>query len=257
MKLWRIVQEEGGISRRKAQELIAAGEVDVDNTTVFDPFLLVARDEIADLRLRGHPLALEPPQLRFYRYHKPKGVLCSHDDPHSGNTLGRVLRSEGFVGYTWAGRLDQDAEGLILLTNDGTLVHRLTHPSFCARKVYHVWLGRPPGAQEMRRIFSAMRGGIEDTGDVLRIIAGEITGREPRAIITIAEGRNHEIKRLFSHFGLSVVRLKRVALGPIKLGDLPVGAIDRLDDEEAAKLLRYVERLALSVCAGDNDDSSI
>ncbi len=253
VKLWRIVQEEGGISRRKAQELIASGEVDVNQVTALDPFMPVERDEIKDLWLRGHPLSLKPPKLRFYRYHKPTGVLCSHDDPHSGNTLGRLLRSEGFVGYTWAGRLDQDAEGLMLLTNDGDLVHRMTHPSFCVRKVYHVWVPRLPGSEKMRRIFSDMRHGIEDAGDVLRIVSGEIVGRKPHVVITIAEGRNHEIKRLFKHFDLTVVRLKRVALGPIKLGDLPAGAIARLDDEETATLVDYEESLTPTRRAGDNN----
>lgn len=244
IKLWRIVQEESGVSRRKAQELIATGEVDVNGKIVRDPFSPVVRASVSSLRLRGHPLSLEVPQMRVYRYNKEAGVLCSHDDPHSGNTLGRILRGEGFIGYTWAGRLDQDAEGLVLITNDGRIVQRLTHPSFRVRKVYHVWLNRFPKSQEMRRIYTAMRRGITDDNQLLRIVAGETSGRPPHAVISIAEGRKHEVKRLFAHFGLTVVRLRRVALGPIMLGNVPAGRIVRLDEQESANLNAFVERLS-------------
>ncbi|MCD6495237.1 rRNA pseudouridine synthase [Candidatus Bipolaricaulota bacterium] len=244
IKLWRIVQEESGVSRRKAQDLIASGEVNVNGVTVRDPFSPVARTSVSSLRLRGHPLSLEAPQRRIYRYNKEAGVLCSHDDPHSGNTLGRILRGEGFIGYNWAGRLDQDAEGLVLITNDGRIVQRLTHPSFRVRKVYHVWLSRFPKAQEMRNIYAEMRRGIRDDHQLLRIINAQTTGRPPHAVITIAEGRKHEIKRLFSHFGLQVVRLRRVSLGPISLGNLKPGAIVRLDKPDIAKLNEFVSRLA-------------
>ncbi len=244
IKLWRIVQEESGVSRRKAQNLIAGGEVDVNGVAVRDPFSPVVRGSVSSLRLRGHPLSLEAPQPRVYRYNKEAGVLCSHDDPHCGNTLGRILRGEGFIGYTWAGRLDQDAEGLILLTNDGKIVQRLTHPSYRVRKVYHVWLTRFPKAQEMRKIYVAMRRGITDDNQLLRITNAETTGRPPHAVVTIAEGRKHEIKRLFSHFGLQVIRLRRVALGPITLGNIKPGGIVRLDKAEIAKLNEFVNGLS-------------
>ncbi len=256
IKLWKIVQEESGVSRRKAQELVSSGEVDVNGETVRDPFSLVVRENISSLRLRGHPLSLEAPKQRVYRYYKEAGVLCSHDDPHCGNTLGRILRAEGFIGYTWSGRLDQDAEGLILLTNDGQIVQRLTHPSFRVRKVYHVWVSRLPKAQEMRKIYASMRRGITDDNQLLRILEGETTGRPPHAVITIAEGRKHEIKRLFGHFRLEVVRLRRVSLGPITLGNIRPGAIVRLDEHEMEKLNEFVRRLS-PARAGDRTNGPL
>ena len=256
IKLWKIVQEESGVSRRKAQELVSSGEVDVNGETVRDPFSLVVRENISSLRLRGHPLSLEAPKQRVYRYYKEAGVLCSHDDPHCGNTLGRILRAEGFIGYTWSGRLDQDAEGLILLTNDGQIVQRLTHPSFRVRKVYHVWVSRFPKAQEMRKIYASMRRGITDDNQLLRILEGETTGRPPHAVITIAEGRKHEIKRLFGHFRLEVVRLRRVSLGPITLGNIRPGAIVRLDEHEMEKLNEFVRRLS-PARAGDRTNGPL
>lgn len=243
VRLLQLVQRHAGISRRKAQELIETGEVEVNGSISRDPFLGLERRALQSLHLRGQPLPLLPPQPRVYRYYKPVGQLCSHDDPHSGNTLGRVLRAEGFIGYTWAGRLDQDAEGLILVTNDGEIVHRLTHPRYRVKKIYHVWLAAFPKAQEMKLIFVRMRRGIEEGGETLRIIDGKLGGRPARAIATLAEGKKHELKRLFAHFDLDIVRLKRVAIGPVRLDRLTPGKIARMDAEGTEQLHRFVRGL--------------
>lgn len=239
VRLLQLVQRHAGVSRRKAQELIEIGEVEVNGSISRDPFLSLERGALQSLHLRGQPLPLLPREPRVYRYYKPVGQLCSHDDPHSGNTLGRVLRAEGFIGYTWAGRLDQDAEGLILVTNDGEIVHRLTHPRYRVKKTYHVWLASFPSAQEIKRVFAEMRRGIQESGETLRILDGELSGRPARAIVKLAEGRKHEIKRLFAYFGLGIVRLKRVAIGPVRLGSLAPGTIARLDAEETEQLHRF------------------
>ena len=239
-RLLQWVQRQAGISRRKARELIEAGEVSVDGVPVTDPFITVAATEICQLSLRGYPLSLDPPELRVYRYHKPPGVLCSHDDPHSGNTVGRILRTEGFIGYTWIGRLDQDAEGLLLLTNDGDLVYAATHPRYQVRKVYRVWLQSMPPPSEMERLLTRMKAGIVDNGDRLRILDGAVEGRPMHARITLAEGKKHEIKRLFAHFGLSVTRLFRISIGPISLGELRRAGIARLNPVETVALREVV-----------------
>ena len=235
-KLLQWVQQQAGISRRKAVELIDAGEVDVNGEAVCEPFALLTSDAIEHLALRGHPLALDSPDPRVYRYHKPAGVLCSHDDKFYGNTVGRILRMEGFIGYTWVGRLDQDAEGLLLLTNDGELVHRLTHPRYEIEKTYRVWLARMPKPREIEHTFDRMQQGIEDAGDRLRILRGRIEGKPPHALLSLTEGKKHEIKRLFAHFNLSVTRLLRVSIAGIELGDLRPGSIARLSPEEAKRL---------------------
>lgn len=240
VRLWRILQTQAGLSRRKAQELIGAGEVELNGCVIDDPFLSLEKRTIAALYLRGHPLSLSDPEQRVYRYHKPHGVLCSHDDPHCGNTVGRILRSEGFIGYTWAGRLDQDAEGLIILTNNGELVEHLTHPRYRVKKVYHVSVPRFPPMREMKRIFGEMQRGIEEGNERLRIVAGEMSGRPLRAVLTLAEGKKHEIKRLFSHFGLKVLRLRRVAIGPVNLSGLAPGEIVRLDRAAVTTLGRLI-----------------
>ncbi len=260
VRLLQLVQRHAGVSRRKAQELIEIGEVEVDGSIIRDPFLSLEWGALQSLHLRGQPLPLLPPEPRVYRYYKTVGQLCSHDDPHSGNTLGRVLRAEGFIGYTWAGRLDQDAEGLILVTNDGEIVHRLTHPRYRVKKTYHVWLASFPSAQEIKRIFAEMRRGIEEGGETLRIIDGKLDGRPARAIVKLAEGRKHELKRLFAHFDLDIVRLKRVAIGPIRLDRLTPGDIARMDAEGAEQLHRFVRGLSapsVSSSTGSEDAGSL
>lgn len=243
-KLWKILQQQSGVSRRKAQQLIASGEVELNDQIIRDSFSSVLVKDINTLRLRGHPLSLEPIQTQIYRYNKQPGILCSHDDPHCGNTLGRVLRSEGFIGYTCAGRLDQDAEGLVLLTNDGEIVQRLTHPSFRVRKVYHAWLKEFPEEAKMRRIYQQMRKGISSEGETLRIVEARTAGVPAHAVVTLAEGQKHELKRLFAYFGLQVVRLRRVSLGPISLGSIKPGAIARLSQHEEQRLRGFLEHLS-------------
>ena len=240
VKLLQWVQRQGGVSRRKAQELIEGGEVTVNNEVVVDPFLSLAAESIERLSLRGHPFSLDAPELRVYRYHKPAGTLCSHDDPHYGNTVGRILRAEGFIGYNWAGRLDQDAEGLILLTNDGELVHRLSHPRYEVEKTYRVWLDRLPRKPMLDQWLSEMQRGIVDRDDTLRILSGKVEGRPPYVRLVLTEGKKHEIKRLFAHFDLSVVRLLRAAIGPIELGRLAAGAIERLSEDSEDRLRRLI-----------------
>lgn len=242
-KLFRILQMQAGVSRRKALDLVLSGEVTVDGAVAADPFVVLDPDAATRLALRGHPLSLDAREPRVYRFHKPAGVLCSHDDPHCGNTVGRILRAEGFVGYTWVGRLDQDAEGLLLLSNDGTLVQALSHPRYEVRKTYRVWLAEIRSERELESGLRAMERGIEDEGETLRILDGHLEGRPPHVVVSLAEGRKHEVKRLFSHRGFAVTRLLRVAVGPIELGDLAPGAAERLPLSDERALLGTAREL--------------
>ena len=239
-KLLLLIQRQAGVSRRKAQELILAGEVAIDNSPVTDPFLLIDPGTIGTLSLRGHPLSLQSPELRVYRYHKPKGMLCSHDDPHEGNTVGRILRSEGLIGYSWAGRLDQDAEGLLLVTNDGVLLNQLSHPRYEVPKRYNVWLDRLPHRAALDSMLHKMKEGIDDDGDRLRILSGKMVGNPPHISLQLTEGRKREIKRLFAHFELAVVRLFRLSIGPVELGGLRPGTLERMTIAEVEILHDFV-----------------
>ena len=240
-KLFLLLQRQAGVSRRKAQELISAGEVAINGSPVTDPFLIMKPEAIRELALRGHPLSLRSPEARVYRYHKPKGMLCSHDDPHEGNTVGRVLRAEGFIGYSWAGRLDQDAEGLLLASNDGVLLNQLSHPRYQVPKTYRVWLDQLPKRAVLDGMFREMEGGIDDDGDCLRILSGHIAGSPPHVVLRLAEGKKREIKRLFAHFQLQVVRLLRTAIGPVELKELRPGILERMTEAEAEILRDFAQ----------------
>lgn len=243
MKLFLLVQRQAGLSRRKSQELVAAGEVSVDGNIELDPYLLVDVQAIQRLSLRGHPLPLQAREFRAYRYHKPMGMLCSHDDPHQGNTVGRILRADGFFGYSWAGRLDQDAEGLLLITNDGVLLNQLSHPRYQVPKTYRVWLDRIPNSTALDAMLQQMKRGIDDDGDRLRILSGQRAGSPPYLLLRLTEGRKREIKRLFAHFHLQVVRLLRIGIGPVELGNLRPGAMERMTDADV-EILRNLAREA-------------
>jgi 23S rRNA pseudouridine2605 synthase len=241
MKLLLLIQRQAGVSRRKAQELISAGEVAIDGSVVKDPFLIINPEALQALALRGHPVSLQTPEFRIYRYYKPRGMLCSHDDPHEGNTVGRILRAEGFIGYSWAGRLDQDAEGLLLVTNDGILLNQLSHPRYEIAKTYRVWLDRTPRPAVLSGMFRDMKRGIDDDGDRLRITSGHIAGPPPHVVLQLAEGKKREIKRLFAHFQIQVVRLLRIAIGSAELGELRPGTLERMTNAET-EILRSVLR---------------
>lgn len=243
MRLLELVQTRAGVSRRRAEGLVREGEVEVGEQVVSDPFFPVDPVAVGTLRVRGQPLSLLPPSLRAYRYYKPAGVLCSHDDPHAGETVGRVLRAGGFIGYTFAGRLDRESEGLVLLSNDGDLILRLSHPRYEVEKIYRVTLDNAPPARDLRRILDEMRRGVEDEGETLHIQRGKVEGHPPQAVVTLTEGKKREVRRLFARFGFEVTRLVRLAIGSISLGDLPPGAIARLSPEEE-KLLREAAGIA-------------
>ncbi|MBU1049757.1 pseudouridine synthase [Candidatus Bipolaricaulota bacterium] len=239
--MFLLIQRHAGVSRRKAQELVLAGEVALNDTIVVDPFLRINPGTAVSLSLRGHPISLQSPELRIYRYHKPKGMLCSHDDPHEGNTVGRILRSEGLIGYSWAGRLDQDSEGLLLVTNDGTLLNHLSHPRYEVTKSYNVWLDRLPHRAELDGMLREMKQGIHDEGDLLRILSGKMAGSPPHIFIQLTEGKKREIKRLFAHFDLAVVRLLRLSIGPVELGDLRPGSLERMSVAQIKSLRQFIQ----------------
>ncbi len=240
VKLFRLLQVQAGLSRRKAQELIASGEVTINREPVSDPFAVVevsGKESSVSLRLRGHPIALTSPEYRVYRFHKPAGMLCSHDDRYDGNTVGRVLRAEGFIGYTWAGRLDQDAEGLLLLSNCGDLINYLTHPRYGVRKQYAVWTASRVPPDKVRKMAREMCAGVHEGGDELRAI--DLTpSKRGSFLITLSEGKKHEVKRLFSYFGVTVSRLQRVSMSTVELRDLRAGAFQRLAANEERNLFR-------------------
>ena len=182
-------------------------------------------------RWTGGRVALERRHVVF-AVHKPAGYVSTVRDPQNRPTVVSLVPSRERL-YP-VGRLDADTTGLILLTNDGELAHRLTHPSFEVARVYRAQVGRPPVRDEALR---ALRTGVElDDG---KTAPARVRRLAPdRLELTIHEGRKRQVRRMCDAVGHPVVRLTRVAFGPLGLGDLAPGAHRRLSRAEVERLRR-------------------
>lgn len=246
MKLVKIVQQQAGVSRRKAEAYINDGRVDVDGATVTNPFVEFSLDDIDELTLKGQDVELRRPERVVKKFYKPRGMLSSHHDPHHKNTVGQVLKRHDLGDCAITGRLDRDAEGLLIVTNDGDLVNVLTHPSYEVKKTYRVTVPRALPKRHVDEVLGRMKAGIQDDGEKLHIEDGRLAPEGGRPDVTdleleLAEGRKHEIKRLFKHFKLPVSRILRTAIGPVRLGDLRPNRIAPVSPAEL-EALRQLKR---------------
>ena len=227
MRLAKYLASAGLASRRAAEEIVRAGRVRVGGTTITDPALEVGPEDA--IAVDG--IVLSPERLRVvYAVNKPAGVVSTARDPQGRPTI--VSLVPGDVRLYPVGRLDIDTTGLILLTNDGALAHRLTHPRFEVEKTYRVVVLRPPVREAALK---ALRAGVElDDGPTAPARVRRI--RPDTLEITIHEGRKRQIKRICEHVGHPVSKLERVAFGSLALGELRPGGYRRLSDAEINSL---------------------
>ncbi|MEK6252579.1 MAG: pseudouridine synthase [Actinomycetota bacterium] len=225
MRLAKFLARAGVASRRAAEEVIADGRVTVDGELVADP----ARDvgEEADVRVDGRAVSAEPTET--WALNKPSGVVSTAREPGRRRAVTDLVDSPARL-YP-VGRLDADSTGLILLTNDGELANRVTHPRYEVQKTYRVELRRPPADRDLEQL----RRGVElDDGRTAPARARRTAEREIE--ISIHEGRNRQVRRMAEAVGNEVVRLERVRLGPLELGELRPGEARRLTDDEVRRL---------------------
>jgi 23S rRNA pseudouridine2605 synthase len=231
MRLAKYLAHAGVASRRAAEEVIRAGRVSVAGKVVHDPAHDV--DERSAVAVDGRPLA-GPERRVIYAVNKSLGVLSTAHDTHGRPTVVGLLSSEPLRLYP-VGRLDADTTGLILLTNDGELAHRLTHPRFEVPKTYRARVGGGSvGDRALRRLREGVRleDGMTAPASVRRAGGGVLELR-------IHEGRNRQVRRMCQAVGHPVLELQRVAFGPLQLGELALGAHRQLTDEEV-ELLRGI-----------------
>jgi len=228
MRLAKYLAHAGVASRRSAEGLIASGRVRIDGQVVRDP----ARDvsDASSVSLDGKPLSGAESRT-VYLLHKPTGVLSTASDTHGRRTVVELLGEQGLRLYP-VGRLDADSSGLILLTNDGDLAHRVTHPSFEVPKTYHAHVDRGPVRE---RALRSLREGVQledglTAPALVRRLSGDLLE------IVIHEGRNRQVRRMCDAVGHPVRSLQRVAFGPLTLGGLAVGAHRRLSESEIRRL---------------------
>jgi 23S rRNA pseudouridine2605 synthase len=234
MRLAKHLAHAGVASRRAAEALIAQGRVSVDGETVTDPARDVdGREAIA---VDGERVGTPAAHRVVYAVHKPAGVVSTARDTHGRPTVVALVPHAGRRLYP-VGRLDADTTGLILLTDDGDLAHRLTHPRFEVEKTYLAHVERGPVRE---RALRALREGVElDDGRtaparVRQVRAGVLE-------LTIREGRKRQIRRMCAAVGHPVTALRRIAFGPLKLGDLPSGGHRRLTPAEVERLRKTAQ----------------
>ncbi|MCC9602547.1 rRNA pseudouridine synthase [Stieleria sp. JC731] len=234
-RLQRLLAAAGYGSRRQCEELIEEGRVDVDGKTVVE---LGTTVDPKTSKVRVDGVELRQQKLVYYAVNKPTGYLSTNADPRGRQrVIDLVPRSERVFPV---GRLDQSSQGLMLLTNDGDLAQQLAHPKYGVRKVYRVTVAGKIDSETMKN----MRKGIYISDGFVRVEGAKILktrGRSTELEITLREGKNREIRRILARLGHKVQVLSRIAIGPLRLGDIPPGAYRKLTREEVARLHKAIE----------------
>ena len=226
MRLAKFLAAAGGASRRAAEEIVRAQRVAVNGATVTDPARDVP-DEDA-VTVDGAAVTLEA-ERAVYAVNKPAGVVSTAREPGERQAVVELVDSQARL-YP-VGRLDADSTGLLLLTNDGALANRLTHPRYEVAKTYRAVLERPAAKRELARL----RDGVElEDGPTAPARVRAVGEREIE--IVLREGRNRQVRRMVEAVGNRVVGLRRVAFGPLGLGDLREGKARRLGEAEVEEL---------------------
>lgn len=232
-RIQKVLSAAGYCSRRKAEELIENGKVTVNGHRAslgdkMDP----KKDVVA---VGGERVHIETRREKLYfALNKPRGYVTTLSDELDRKCVADLMSDVGERLYP-VGRLDRESEGLLIMTNDGDLANKVTHPSRGVTKLYRVSVS--PSADEEQ--LSALASGATIEGLELRPSSVRVTGDGPdRTVLEIAlkEGKNREIRRLCEYAGLTVTRLKRTSIGPVKLGALPAGKYRELTKQELSAL---------------------
>ena len=232
-RLNKLLAHAGIGSRRHCDDLIAAGRVTVDGHTIRE---LGTRVDPGTQRiaLDGQPVSLE--RSVYWLVNKPRGYLCTNADPAGRPRVIDLVPQVAQRVYT-VGRLDEDSEGLLLLTNDRALAHRLMHPRFGVEKTYLVQVAGRPSKEDVQQL---LQGVWLSDGHVRarRVKRLKTHGDSTWMQVVLSEGKNREIRRMLARLGHKVMRLRRQAIGPVQLKHLPSGRARRLSQPELTALRR-------------------
>lgn len=234
MRLNRFVAHAGVASRRKASELIQAGEVSVNEEVVLEPGFRVKPTDV--VKHKGKILRPES-EVIYLLLNKPKNVITTVSDEKARKTVMDILPKNLPVRIFPVGRLDRNTTGLLLLTNDGDLALRLTHPKHKMSKVYEATLNKPLAPEHLDEIRKGIT--LED-GPVNVDAINFIHGRPDNEVaLEIHLGRNRIVRRIFEHFGYDVIKLDRTRLGVLTKKDLPRGRFRHLTEREIVRLKHF------------------
>ena len=225
--LARVLSKRGICSRSKAEAMVRAGQVSVDGNTIRDPESRTRQD--AEILIDG--AAVGSVQRRYLVLNKPRGLVTTTDDEHGRETVYAMFKEADLPWMAPVGRLDKASEGLLLFSNDSEWAARITSPEFHLEKTYHVQVDFLPNADLLARI----QAGVDEGGERLAAVSVRELRRGEKNCwleIVLDEGRNRQIRRLLAGFDFSVLRLVRVRIGPLNMGDLAKGAWRELSADE-------------------------
>lgn len=238
VRLQKVLAAAGVGSRRACEEMIAAGRVEVDGRQVREMGVRVD-PTTAVIRVDGMRVITGDAGLVHIALNKPRGVVSTMSDPQGRPSLGDYAGDQAGARLFHVGRLDAETEGLILLTNDGDLAHRLAHPSFGVPKTYVAEVSGPVA----RGVGRQLRAGIELEDGIVAVDGFRVVSRSGGRVmveLVLHEGRKHVVRRLLDAVGHPVHRLVRTAIGPITLGALRPGRSRNLTRDEVGRLYREV-----------------
>ena len=233
VRLQKFLADAGIASRRAGEEMILAGQVSVNGEVIRT--LGTKVDPLHD-RVTADGRVVKAKKKLYIAVHKPPGYICSRSDPEQRRTVQDLFPKEWAGILHSVGRLDFKSEGLIFYTNDGDFSLRMTHPRYGVRKKYLVTLKGEVTPEHIR----TLQKGVYEGEDVLRAVQGRILkSNKSHSLVelTLAEGKNREVRRMFEVLGCEVERLQRVQIGPIKLGQLPRGKWRTLTEPEIKSLM--------------------
>jgi len=228
-RIQKVLSQQGYCSRRAAEKLINEGRVKINGRVAsLGDSMNILEDKIA---VDNVPILInKKPEKLYYMINKPRGYVTTLHDRHARKDVS-ILIEDLEVRLFPVGRLDKDSEGLLLLTNDGQFANMISHPSSGITKSYRVSVKPAANESQLTRLAS----GIELDGVIVVPVAVHVTGEERNKTvfeITLSEGRNREIRRMCESVGLEVTRLKRTAIGPLRLGTLSSGKYRELTKQE-------------------------
>ncbi len=232
VRLQKFLAEAGVASRRACEQIILAGRVAVNGEIIRR---LGTKVQPAEVSVTVDSQPLKGRRKLYVALNKPRGYVCTRQDVHARRLIAELVPPEWRHLYS-VGRLDQESEGLIFLTNDGQFALRLTHPRYGARKTYEVTVEGKVTPPVLQRLTA----GVNNVGENLKAQSARLLrANHAQSVVELelAEGKHREIRRLFAALGLEVSRLQRIKIGPIRLGELPIGKWRALTEPEIKSLL--------------------
>lgn len=235
MRINKYIAHSGVVSRRKADELIKQGKVKVNDTIILEPGLEINKGDI--IKVNNEIISLEEKKI-YILMNKPSKYLCSSSDDRGRKTVIDLLKPHYGERLYTVGRLDYETEGLLLITNDGEIANKLIHPSSDIKKTYYVELNNSLTSKALINLEKGVTiDGYRTRPAILKKV-GQGTSTN-KCLITISEGRNRQVRKMFETQRLKVTYLKRLTIGELKLGDMPVGTFRELNKKE----LKYLREL--------------